>query len=256
MRFLASAHTDVGIAKKVNQDAFCLKIAKTPKARIALCILCDGMGGLKNGELASALVVNAFSSWFENEFPPSIAKGIDFSKVKARWHELANQLNQKILNYGRVNGFSLGTTLTGLLIVDDKFISIHVGDSRIYCINKTIKQLTRDHTVVALEVEKNRLTEEQVKTDSRKNVLLQCVGASEFIVPDIETGTIKENDIFFLCSDGFCHEIGTDEMYGVFASELMSSETVMKKSLIDMVDLNKTRKERDNITAIMIKAIR
>ena len=69
MRFLSAAHTDVGITKKVNQDAFCLKIAKTPKMHLALAVICDGMGGLKQGELASALLVNAFSNWFENTLP-------------------------------------------------------------------------------------------------------------------------------------------------------------------------------------------
>jgi len=256
MRFLASAHTDIGISKKVNQDAFGLKIAKTPRAGIAFGFLCDGMGGLKNGELASALVINAFSSWFENEFPPLMENGVDLNSIQSRWNEIAYELNQKIINYGRSKGFALGTTLTGLLIIEDKYLFIQIGDSRIYRINNTISQITRDHSVVAMEVEKNRLTKEQAKTDSRKNVLLQCVGASESIVPDFEIGIVRENDVFLICSDGFCHEVSEEEMYGILASNLMSGEKIMKKCLIDLVELNKSRNEKDNITAMLLKAIK
>ena len=256
MRYLAAAHTDTGTSKKVNQDAFCLKIAKTPNDHIAFAVICDGMGGLKNGELASSLVVNAFSAWFENELPSLIKPNIDFAQIKKRWNEIAVGQNNKIANYGKANGFSLGTTLTGLLIIEDKYLFIQVGDSRIYRINSNIKQITKDQTVVALEVEKQRLTQEQAKTDTRQNVLLQCVGASPTITPEYDGGSISENDAFLLCSDGFRHEVSDAEFFGVLAPGLLSSEKIMKKCLVDLIDLNKYRKERDNITALLIKAIK
>ena len=256
MRFLTAAHTDVGIAKEVNQDAFCLKVAKTPKAQIVFTVLCDGMGGLRNGELASSWLVNAFSAWFENELPVALKGNISFDQIKTRWNEIANEQNKKIGDYGQNNGFSLGTTLTGLLIVENKFLFIHVGDTRIYRINTAISQLTKDQTVVAMELEKNLITKEQAKTDTRKNVLLQCIGASKSIAPEYVTGTLGINDVFMLCSDGFRHEVCDEELLGILASSLLTSEKVMKTCLIDLVELNKTRGERDNITALLIKAIK
>lgn len=256
MRFLAVAHTDVGTTKKINQDAFCLKIARTSTTNIAFAVLCDGMGGLNNGEYASALVVNAFSNWFENEFPMIVDKAMDLNKVTARWNEIVLNQGQKILNYGQSHSISLGTTLTALLIVNNQYACIHVGDSRLYKISSGMQQITKDQTLVAYEVEQQRLTADEAKMDGRKNVLLQCVGASKTIVPEIKMGTVAENDAFMLCSDGFRHEISEEEMYGVMSPLLLTSEKIMKKSLVDLVELNKSRQEKDNITAILIKAIR
>lgn len=142
MRFLSVAHTDVGISKKINQDAFCLKIAKTPTSNIAFAVMCDGMGGLNNGEYASALVVNAFSNWFEKELPSIADKNLYMNSVTERWKEIVLDQGQKILEYGQSRSISLGTTLTVLLIVNDKYANIHVGDSRLYKISNAMHQLT------------------------------------------------------------------------------------------------------------------
>lgn len=256
VRFLAAAHTDIGISKKVNQDAFCLKIAKTPQGGVAFAVLCDGMGGLKNGEIASAFVVNAFSSWFENEFPMLLEKAVEFKVIQEKWHQMVNELNQKISSYGQTNNFALGTTLTAILIAENRYIYIQVGDSRLYRINDRIRQMTKDQTLAAQEIEHQRLTVEEAKNDSRQSVLLQCIGASKVVNPDFETGTIKENDAYMLCSDGFRHVVSDEELFGILATRLLTSEKIMKKGLVDLVNLNKSRQEKDNITAMIIKAIK
>lgn len=255
MRFLSVAHTDVGISKKINQDAFCLKIAKTPTSNIAFAVMCDGMGGLNDGEYASALVVNAFSNWFENEFPSIVDKNLNMNSITERWKEIVLYQGQKILEYGQSRNISLGTTLTIFLIVNDKYANIHVGDSRLYKITDAMHQLTKDQTVAAHEIEQQRMTVAEAKTDRRSSILLQCVGASKVIEPDVQIGTVAENEAFMLCSDGFRHQVSDEEMYGVLAPQLLTSEKVMKKSLVDLIELNKARNEKDNITAILIKAI-
>ncbi|MCI9146236.1 MAG: serine/threonine-protein phosphatase [Eubacterium sp.] len=255
MRFLSAAHTDIGIAKKINQDSFTLKIAKSSKHNIAFAVLCDGMGGLKNGELASAFVVNAFSNWFEQVFPSIVDSKLDFEAIKKQWNNIAISQCEKIMDYGNANGISLGTTLSAILCIDNQYIIIHIGDTRIYRLNDNIEQITTDHTFVANEVLHNRMTVDQAQTDSRKNVLLQCIGASKNIECEFKMGTIGENEEFLLCCDGFRHEISNEEIYGVLAPDFMSSEKVMRKSLVDLVNLNKQRNEKDNITAILIKTI-
>lgn len=255
MRFLSVAHTDVGISKKINQDAFCLKIAKTPTSNIAFAVMCDGMGGLNDGEYASALVVNAFSNWFENELPSIVDKNLNMNSITERWKEIVLYQGQKILEYGQSRNISLGTTLTVFLIVNDKYANIHVGDSRLYKITDAMHQLTKDQTVAAHEIEQQRMTVAEAKTDRRSSILLQCVGASKVIEPDVQIGTVAENEAFMLCSDGFRHQVSDEEMYGVLAPQLLTSEKVMKKSLVDLIELNKARNEKDNITAILIKAI-
>ena len=65
MRYLIADHTDVGIKKKTNEDSYMIKEAQTRMGRIFFGVLCDGMGGLSNGELASATVIRAMEQWFE-----------------------------------------------------------------------------------------------------------------------------------------------------------------------------------------------
>ena len=213
------------------------------------------MGGLKNGELASAFVVNAFSNWFEQVFPSIVDSKLDFEAIKKQWNNIAISQCEKIMDYGNANGISLGTTLSAILCIDNQYIIIHIGDTRIYRLNDNIEQITTDHTFVANEVLHNRMTVDQAQTDSRKNVLLQCIGASKNIECEFKMGTIGENEEFLLCCDGFRHEISNEEIYGVLAPDFMSSEKVMRKSLVDLVNLNKQRNEKDNITAILIKTI-
>ncbi len=256
MRYLSAAHTDVGTTKRVNQDAFCLKIAKTKKMSIAFAVLCDGMGGLENGELASAFLVNAFSAWFETELPPLVAEGKpDLNRITSRWNDIVQEQGRKIMNFGRARGVSMGTTLTAFLAVDNAYAYIQVGDSRLYKLTTGIEQVTKDQTLVAYEMEQNRLTAEEARADTRRNILLQCVGASNAIAPETGTGIIRENDVFLLCSDGFRHEVQEPEMFGVLAPAVLTSEQIMKKALVDLVELNKSRNERDNITALVVKAI-
>lgn len=69
MEYIVAAESDIGIAKSVNQDSLCVKVAETELGNAALLLICDGMGGLAMGELASAEVVQSFSEWFENDFP-------------------------------------------------------------------------------------------------------------------------------------------------------------------------------------------
>lgn len=256
MRFLSAAHTDVGITKKVNQDAFCLKIAKTPKMHLALAVICDGMGGLKQGELASALLVNAFSNWFENTLPQQAVQGVRLENVRTQWNAILQDQNKKIIAYGKSKNISMGTTLSAVLIAGDQYVLAHVGDSRIYLLSDHIKQLTKDHTVVAHEVEQQRLTLEEARVDKRQNILLQCIGATGSVAPEFVIGSLNEGEEILLCSDGFRHEVREEEMFGVLAPNLLGSERVMKKALVDLVELNKTRGEKDNITALLLKGIR
>ena len=76
MPFKVEMHTDIGIRKETNQDSMCVKEAQTDKGNILFTVICDGMGGLEKGEVASATIINAFSTWFENELPYQLGKFI------------------------------------------------------------------------------------------------------------------------------------------------------------------------------------
>ena len=255
MNILTTAYTDIGIKKETNQDSLCLKVADTSVGKVVLAVICDGMGGLAKGEVASASVINAFSDWFDNELPQELAKN-DLKNIEYRWDRIIKEQNQRIGEYGRKVNIQLGTTLTALLMIDTKFMMIgHVGDSRVYRINDTLTVLTDDQTVVGREIKRGTLTPEQAKSDPRRNVLLQCIGASKLVTPDFIYGKPSVGDVYMLCSDGFRHTLTEHEIFQAFAPQQLVNETIMEQKVYDLIHLNKQRNETDNISVLLIKIL-
>ncbi|MCR5041749.1 MAG: protein phosphatase 2C domain-containing protein [Clostridia bacterium] len=255
MNFLSAFHTDIGTRKSVNQDALMLKHASTPAGRVVFAVLCDGMGGLKMGEMASAFVINAFAAWFDTEMPAITAGVVNFDYIRSRWDQIVRDNAFKIMQYGAQRQLSLGTTLTALLIVENSFICAHVGDSRIYRITTGLEQLTKDHSLVQHEVEQGRLTPDQAKVDSRRNVLLQCIGASKKVAAEFLVGQVAPGQLFMLCSDGFHHELTEQELVNALSPSNFSDERTMKNTLISLVDTVKQRGETDNISVITVESV-
>lgn len=253
MSILAAAYSDKGIVKETNQDSFCVKLAKTQFGMAIMGVICDGMGGLEKGEVASATVIHAFSNWFEKVLPIELKKN-SFNDLEYQWKRMIQEQNQRIGEYGRKNGIQLGTTLTALFLIEDKFLMIaHVGDSRAYCIDSKLTILTEDQTVVAREVKRGNLTLEQAKLDPRRNMLLQCIGASKVVEPEFFFCVPTQNSTYMLCSDGFRHLISEQEIYEHFKPDVLCEETVMEKNAKQLVQLNMQRGETDNITVLLIK---
>lgn len=256
MNFISHIYTDIGIKKEVNQDSALVVEAKTDYDNVLLAVLCDGMGGLASGELASATVIRAFSAWFKKEFPPMLYSGLNSKTIEKKWQEILFGQNVKIMEYARSQGFNMGTTVVVMLIAGGMYYIMNVGDSRAYVNRETeLEQITVDQTFVNREIMRGNMTEEQAKTDSRRSVLLQCVGASQFIEPDFFVGNAMKNDVFILCSDGFRHEVSAEEIQAAFKPEAFRSETDLEKIQKDIVELNKERMENDNITVLGVKVI-
>ena len=213
MNFIVSGNTDIGITKSTNQDSLSIKVMNTQQGRMAFVVLCDGMGGLEKGEVASASVVRAFDEWVRTELPQLCYSPLDDSVIREQWENIINEQNERIKAYGVGLGIKLGTTLTAMLITQNRFYVINVGDSRAYELYNGIRQITNDQTFVAREVALGNMTEEQAKNDSRRSVLLQCIGASDKVYPDMFFGDTRQNAVYMLCCDGFRHEISSDEIY-------------------------------------------
>lgn len=252
MRYMAIAETDIGISKTTNQDSVLIRHALSSAGEVCLAVVCDGMGGLAKGELASATVIRAFSDWFDRELPFELNQ-LDLHVIGGKWSLMLKELNNKIMNYGEQIGAALGTTFSGILMVGDAYVFAHVGDSRIYHFGETVHQLTVDQTFVAREVMRGTMTPEQAKTDKRRNLLLQCVGASKTVEPQVVCG-VAQKGIYMLCSDGFRHVITEGEMKTEFSLERMADKNAMHSSARKLIELVKARQERDNISVALIKA--
>ncbi len=251
--YLAAVHTDAGIKKKTNQDAVLVKAADTDCGRVLLAVVCDGMGGLTKGEVASAALTKAFSKWFEERLPVLLMQGFQDKMLQADWEQLISDMNARISDYGTEHRISLGTTLAGLLLVGSRYFIVNIGDSRVYQITDRIVQLTKDQSYIQREMDLGHMTYEEAMKDPLRNVLLQCVGASSMIVPDYYTGGFEKNTVFLLCSDGFRHRVTPDELYQCLNPHVLQTEERMSEQAEYLTELSKYRKETDNISAALIK---
>lgn len=253
MNFLTAAYTDVGIRKDTNQDSLLIQKASTDFGPVLLAVICDGMGGLAKGEVASACMIKAFSEWFRSEFPGILYNGMQMEVLRDSWDRLVQSTSRKIEDYGDRIGVSLGTTCVALLIVDQTYYILNVGDSRIYLITDNVYQLTKDQTYVQREMDAGRMTYEQSLVDPQRSVLLQCIGASQYVEPAYYVGTVEPNQSYLLCCDGFRHVIDPAEFYAYLNPGICVDSDVMRANLYYLTEMNKQRRETDNITAALIR---
>lgn len=255
MNYLTGVISDIGIEKQTNQDSALIKIAEINDTQIAMVLVCDGMGGLAKGELASATVIRSFSDWYEKEMANDFEKPDFWNVVKTNWRTRIEKLNDELNEYAKKIHTNLGTTITGVLMSEGKYLIVNVGDSRTYLLNDDIAQITEDQSLVAREIKMGRLTEEEAEYDTRRNVLLQCVGATKSVEVEFYEGEAQSGEAFLLCSDGFRHEITQKEMIEKLRPSEFISEQDIEARIKELVELNKTREENDNITAAVIKLL-
>lgn len=261
--YTVAAQTDAGTVKPVNQDAITVKVANTAYGEAAFAVVCDGMGGLEQGEVASARVVHIYEQWFLRDFPQFWARGFSEDGLQRTWHKMANDCNRKIMEYGRERKASMGTTLTAMLLIDGRYYISHVGDCRVYVMGNGMEQLTTDQTYVAREVALGHMTPEQAMNDTRRNVLLQSIGTVSSVEPDFLQGDLYAQDSFLMCSDGFRHHLDDAEIYAACHCAFQETDWCVEKRLVNshtmnrqlkyLIDVDKERGERDNLSAVLIK---
>lgn len=234
MKYTISAGTDAGNIRKVNQDGVVVQRIATRTGEAVLAVLCDGVGGLREGEAASAMAVSGFGRGMRELFGKSCGEAFS-DAIKREWQRIIDEVNMEVYMYGKRKGIRLGTTLTSVILAEGYYYIINVGDSRVYHIREGVTQLTTDHTY------------------GSSGMLLQCIGGGKKIQPDMFTGKVFENSVYLLCSDGFRNRVGSEEMKALLSPDILSSGNIIRKNIRKLIDLNKERRETDNITAAVIK---
>lgn len=252
MIFISAYCSDAGIVKEVNQDALCIKSTVNSCGSVMMAVVCDGMGGLQEGEYASSFTVNRFSDWFDCEENRLLQMPLCREVINRAWKSLVKGINEELLAYANPKGIQLGTTLSAILLTIDSYYIIQVGDSRIYRIYRQLEQLTEDQSLVAREVAMGKLTKEEARTDKRRNILLQCIGARESVTPTVCSGINYPDSLYLLCSDGFVHELGEGEYVSMLHPESITDSRDLTERLESLVETAKQRKEKDNITVCSI----
>ena len=175
MQFIEGYISEKGNVRKSNQDSlFVIKAVKGAET-ILFAGVCDGMGGYQFGEVASKECTCSMVNWFRNSLP-ELFSGRDAKwkeRVYRQWEELIQQVNKRLVDFGKRTGSSPGTTISCLLFVGDEFMAANVGDSRCYAISDSVTQITRDQSMVADRVRKGLITQEEGKNANYRNILLE-----------------------------------------------------------------------------------
>lgn len=185
------AISDIGTTRKENQDNFWCATLNIDNELTGLVCVCDGMGGLENGELASRMITETIRE--------SILDGIQEKNI----NDVLKQVNTSLCDLSASNGL-MGSTCTILICSNGLSRIFHVGDSRCYkiCRNGDVSLLTRDHSVVK---EYGIPESDKELYNKYKSKLTNCMGVNSNVRVDYYTGTYEEGDSFIVCSDGFWH---------------------------------------------------
>ena len=192
--------TDQGIKRKENQDNFWSAIFEVDGVETGVLCICDGMGGLNNGKLASKIVVEAVRDHLLDNF--------DLDSLT----QVISNANSKILGIGGTDKQTrMGTTCSVVVCTGGRYYIYHVGDTRVYRINKGVfKKLTSDHS--AIEKYGVKKHENFELWNKYKSMLTRCIGVKETVRVDTFEGTYDKGDIFFACSDGVWHYFDDNPM--------------------------------------------
>lgn len=257
MKFNFYAKSDIGAVRSSNQDSVFARSRSTRAGRAFLGIVCDGMGGLSDGEFASKTVVDLFSNWFSKELKQTLLSDDLFGELCSQWSALMCRARAVFSEHIGDSDKVMGTTLSVLLIIGGQYYAAQVGDSRIYLYrNGTALQITSDHSYVAELAQKGLMTYDEASVAPNKNILTRCIGNMCEFSPDFYTGEVFAGDCFFLSSDGFHGGIiasGINEILGYIFS---ADGRIMRKRLDEQIVKKMKSGESDNITAVCLKVIK
>lgn len=234
--------TDVGRKRETNQDyvyARTKPVGKLPN----LFAVADGMGGHNAGDRASKCTVEILEREIEESTETNIKDIIRQAIYKA---------NEKIIEMAERDSKleGMGTTLVVATIVHNMIYFANVGDSRLYLINHTITQLTKDHSLVEEMVRLGGIKPEEARNHPDKNIITRAMGVKDEAEADFYEFRIKRGDKILMCTDGLSNMVEDEDMFGLVKGSRDVVEAV--QMLIDRANSNGGR---DNIGVVLAEPI-
>lgn len=235
--------TDLGCVRQQNEDA--LHVEQLNKNAI-LCVVCDGMGGAKAGNVASSLAADTFVNELKR-----IWKGRKKTPVEALMFDAVSLANYTVYQQSKVSEeyAGMGTTLVAAVVRSKTIDLVNVGDSRAYCVGKDgIRQLTVDHSVVQMLIDRGELSVERAKSYPGKNYITRAIGTEESVTCDGFSIPVVKGEYLLLCSDGLTNVVNDQEiLFEVLHGG--KPDTCCQR----LIDIAKHRGAPDNVTCVLIE---
>ena len=235
--------TDPGCVRKQNQDAY--RIEQLDRSTI-ICVVCDGMGGAKSGNIASSLASEVFVEEIKRSWMP----GMDQDRIDQMLCSAVKLANftvfDQAVQFEEFEG--MGTTLVAALVHSDMATVVNVGDSRCYGINRDgIRQISVDHSLVQLMVDRGELTAEQAKTYPGKNLITRAIGTEPIVMCDVFHEEVERGDYLLLCSDGLSNMMDDQEILFEVVHGVNKKQCGKR-----LLNIAKNRGAPDNVTSVLV----
>ncbi|QEY35898.1 Stp1/IreP family PP2C-type Ser/Thr phosphatase [Caproiciproducens galactitolivorans] len=235
--------SDIGLIRQTNQDA--CKSGIFPDGA-AWAVVCDGMGGVNGGNIASSIAVDCISDQMQSSYTPGMSDNAIKDLITTAIYNANLTIHEKAKGDAELNG--MGTTVVAAILSNGLAHIAHAGDSRAYLLGKDgIKQLTVDHSMVQEMVNNGDLTEQQAKIHPQKNIITRALGVEPSILIDYCEKEFLAGDLLLICTDGLTNYVDAEQIYQL--SGTMNAESLTEK----LVMLAKDCGGGDNITVVIIE---
>lgn len=235
--------SDVGLKRKDNQDAFAIEQNEAKK--LAAAVVCDGMGGVEGGALASRLAVDAFIDTVREHFRP------DMSPEELREMSLSavNRANKTVFLAARNLYPGMGTTLVSAVAYPGGCVVTNIGDSRVYRITEEgIERITKDHSLMEEMIDRGEITPEEARYHPDRNVITRALGTKEREIADAYLCPMRAGEYLLLCTDGLIDTVSDQEMLFEVIHD-SDTDTCLERLLA----ISMSRGAPDNVTGVLLK---
>ncbi len=237
MRFECASRTHVGLRRKINEDSILADCER------GLFVVADGMGGHDAGEVASAMATDALRC-----LPHVHDLNVFSSDAVDALRAVNRELLELAQSGGEARGKTIGTTIVGVIIVDNGFSCFWMGDSRAYRLRgEELTRLSHDHSVVQNLVDAGLLKAEDADSHENANLVTRAVGVDEKFEIEIVSGTIEAGDQFLIASDGLTRVVQDKELL----DELKRSTP--DEAADNLIETVIARGAPDNVSLIIVK---
>lgn len=228
--------TDRGTVREQNQDTF----HHWKEDNTATLLVCDGMGGARAGNVASALAAQAFTEAIQHsDAQPD-------QRLTAALAQANEQVYQRAHRDPDCRG--MGTTLVAALVEGNLAHIINVGDSRAYYLSQDgIRQITIDHSLVQDLLQRGHITPEEARNHPNKNVITRALGVDNKLEGDLFTQELEPGSMLLLCSDGLSNVLEDEELLEVALHGGTPEESCQR-----LIGLALERGATDNVTAVLL----